>query len=534
MPGEETASGVTVGALERFGARVIFGMPGMWSLPLYESLSSSKIRHVLMRHEQFAAYAADGYARASGRLGFCIGTSGQGAVNTAAGIAVPFRDHSPVLAVTAQIPTYEIGKGWIEDLDLQAVFRPVTKFTAEVSAESAYDTLAEAYRVSLEGCPGPVHVSIPADVQRSPSRIRDYLPVIQRVEPDPSAVEAAAEAISISRSPLILAGWGAVHSGASDAVLRLAEAIPAPVATSMMGRGIIPEDHPLALGPAGRRGTAPANSALRSCDLLLALGCSLSRLTVDVNAGIRCRVIQVDAEERNFSPLASIRVLGDVALFAEALLPKMRAPGRRTGPVRPGEAAVPAPGSGPSGGMGRGPAFAKALASVPGVFVLDIGEHTIWMISALRAKRPREILLSGNMSAMGFALPAAIGAKLARPESRVIAAVGDGGFQMTAPELSTMKENGISVAVCVFNNRCLGLIRRLQEKAYGRTFGVDYFSPPDYVKLAEAYGVRGIRAESPGDVAGALRVVDEPLVIEMPVPAEEGVDVPKPAIFDNK
>jgi len=533
LPGEETASGVTVGALERFGAKVIFGMPGMWSLPLYDSLSSSKIKHILMRHEQFAAYAADGYARASGRLGFCIGTSGQGAVNTAAGIAVSFRDHSPVLAVTAQVPTYEIGKGWIEDLDLQAIFRPVTKFTAEVSAESAYDTLAEAYRVSLEGCPGPVHVSIPADVQRAPSRARDYLPAVQRVDPAPSAVESAAEAISISKSPLILAGWGAIHSGASEAVLRLAEAIPAPVVTSLMGRGIIPEDHPLALGPAGRRGTAAANSALRSCDLLLALGCSLSRLTVD--AGVRCRVIQADVEVKNFSPLASIRVLGDAALFAEALLPKIRALGRRTGPLRRWEAGIPAQGlgSGPAGGSGRGPAFAKALASVPGVFVLDIGEHTIWMISALRAKRPREILLSGNMSAMGFALPAAIGAKLARPESRVIAAVGDGGFQMTAPELSTMKENGICVAVCVFNNRCLGLIRRLQEKAYGRTFGVDYPSPPDYAKLAEAYGVRGIRAESPGDVADALRAVDEPLVIEMPVPGEEGADVPKPAIFDK-
>lgn len=253
---ETKTADVVVKALERLGFDLAFGMPGMWSLPLYNALSASNIRHILVRHEQHAAYAADGYARASGRAGLCLGTAGPGAVNIASGIAVPFKDHSPVLAITGHVPTYEHGRGWIEDLDLRAVFSPLTKFAAIISDPSeAYDTVCRAYVSSLEGCPGPSYVGMPGDIQKKPSKDKGYLPTIPTLPPDAKSIELVAELIRESAHQVILAGWGAVLSNASELIIRFAEAIGAQVATSMMGRGIIPEDHPLSLGPSGRRGT---------------------------------------------------------------------------------------------------------------------------------------------------------------------------------------------------------------------------------------------------------------------------------------
>ncbi len=525
-PPPPTASEVIVRALERFGLRVAFGIPGMWSISIYDALRDSGIRHVLVRHEEFAAYAADGYARASGRPGLCLGTAGPGAINIAAGLAVPFRDHSPVLAVTGQVPTTERGMGYIEDMDLQSVFAPVTKYTSEASPASAYDCIASAYVSSLEGCPGPAHVSIPGDVQRSPSRERDYVPSIQRPEPDPQAVEAVLEAVAGSSRPLILAGWGAILSGASEGVTRLAEEMPCYVATSYMGRGAVPEDHPLALGVAGRRGTAAANAALSGSDLIIALGCRLSNLTV-YRSRITARVIQVDSEEKNYSPRASLRVKSDVSAFVDSLLPRLKGSGRE--PPPPAERV---PGSAPpSSAMD----YAKAIASAgDAIYSIDIGQHTVWLMDSLLVRKPRHVLLSGNMSAMGFSLPAGMGAKLARPGEKVIAVMGDGGFQMTAAELSTLRENNIALAVCVFNNRSLGMIRQLQERVYGRAHGVDYTAPPDYVKLAESHGVRGTRAASPSDISEALRHFDEPLVIEIPIPPSEGVEMASNRITDGE
>jgi acetolactate synthase-1/2/3 large subunit len=516
-----------VQALEGLGAEVAFGMPGMWSLPIYDALSASGIRHVLVRHEQNAAYAADGYSRASGKFGLCVGTSGPGAVNIAAGLAAPFRDHSAVIALTGQVPSDEIGRGMIEDMDLQSLFRPVTKSTAQISEpSSAYDTIAEAYRTSLEGCPGPSHISIPGEIQKRPSQMKGYVPVLSMPEPDPASVDQSVELIASSRAPLILSGWGAVLSGAGEGISRLAEFTSAPVATSYMGRGIVPEDSPFALGPAGRRGTGAANTALNSCDLLIALGCRLSDLTID-RAKLTSKVIQVDLEPTNFSRLASLRVRSDVSLFLDAVLPRLKIQKRGATWAEKGATA--------RGAESHAIEMARAITSYSdSIFAVDIGLHTVWTLGSLTANSPRSILFSGNLSAMGFSLPAAMGAKMAKPDRRVIAVTGDGGFQMNAPELSTMKENGIAVAVCVFNNRTLGMIRQLQERIYGRTFGVDYTDPPDYVKLAEAHGVRALKAGSPSDITDALRIVDEPIVIEIPVAKDEGIPLLNPKVLDYK
>jgi len=517
------ASDAAVNCLERLGATVAFGIPGMWSLPIYESLASSSIRHVLVRHEEYASYAADGFARASGRFGLCVGTSGPGAVNLAAGLAVPYRDHSPVLAITGQVPTNELGRGWIEDMDLLSLFKPVTKSTVQLmDAASAHTAVADSYKAAMEGCPGPAHVCIPGDVQKQPSPIKKYTPELSKPDADPAMVTAVIAALRASKAPAIIAGWGAIQSGASEQVLKLAERLSAPVATSYMGRGIIPEDHPLAVGPAGRRGTASANRALSGCDLLISLGCRLTNMTTAGSTMVGT-VVQVDIEPKNFTPLASIRVASDVSAFLDDLLTRVPATGRS-----PWLAPVEEP---PDCSVAN--EFAKAIASFRDATVtVDIGQHTVWTMASLRPSRPRGVLISGNLSAMGYALPAAIGAKLAQPARKVIAVMGDGGFQMSCSELSTAKENGLAIAFCVFNNRALGLIKQLQETVYGRTYGVCYSDPPDYVKLAEAHGIRAVRAEEPAQAQEALSTFDEPVVVEMPLPPGSGVTLGRPRVLD--
>jgi acetolactate synthase-1/2/3 large subunit len=526
---ETKTADVVVKALERLGFDLAFGMPGMWSLPLYNALSASNIRHILVRHEQHAAYAADGYARASGRAGLCLGTAGPGAVNIASGIAVPFKDHSPVLAITGHVPTYEHGRGWIEDLDLGAVFSPLTKFAAIISDPSeAYDTVCRAYVSSLEGCPGPSYVGIPGDIQKKPSKDKGYLPTIPTLPPDAKSIELVAELIRESAHQVILAGWGAVLSNASELIIRFAEAIGAQVATSMMGRGIIPEDHPLSLGPSGRRGTPSANRALSECDLLLALGCRLTNLTIG-DLRLNCKIVQVDVEEGNFSPLATVRVKSDVSLFMEALIPKFR---NRFHSKVNRDVALPET---QSGANETAKGYAHALARLSeATFTVDIGQHTIWIMQALKVKRPRQLIFSGNLSAMGYSLPAAIGVKMADPHRKVIAVMGDGGFQMSSSELSTIKENNLAIGICVFNNKSLGLIRQLQEVAYQKSYGVDYSAPPDYLKLADAYGIEGLLVSDPADLEKALQTIREPVLIEVPIPRSAGVDLSKPRILEDK
>ncbi|MBC7113242.1 MAG: thiamine pyrophosphate-binding protein [Candidatus Methanomethyliales bacterium] len=520
---------VVVKALERLGFDLAFGMPGMWSLPLYNAISTSNIRHILVRHEQHAAYAADGYARASGRVGLCLGTAGPGAVNIASGIAVPFKDHSPVLAITGQVPTYEQGRGWIEDLDLRAIFSPLTKFAAIISDPSeAYDVVCRAYISSVEGCPGPSYVGIPGDIQKKPSKDKGYLPTVSLLPPEPRSIELVAELIRESARPVILAGWGAVLSNASELIIQLAETIGAQVATSMMGRGVIPEDHPLSLGPAGRRGSPSANYALSGCDLLLALGCRLTNLTLG-DLRLNCKIIQVDVEESNFSPLATFKVKSDVSLFIETLIPKFR--GRSHSPVNK-TAVLPET---QSGANGIAKEYAHALARLSeATFTVDIGQHTIWLMQALRVKRPRQVIFSGNLSAMGYSLPAAMGVKLANPDRKVVAVMGDGGFQMSSSELSTIEENNLAIGICVFNNQSLGLIRQLQEVAYQKPYGVDYSAPPDYLKLADAYGIEGVLVSDPADLEEVLQTIREPVLIEIPIPRSAGVDLSKPRILEDK
>lgn len=510
---------VVISTLEKFGMEVAFGMPGMWSLPIYEALSNSKIKHILMRNEQFAAYASDGFARASGKIGLCIGTAGQGAVNLASGLTAPFKDNSPVISITSHVPTYEQGKGWIEDLDLNSIFSSVTKFYAQINDSfEAYNILCKAYLACLEGCPGPSCIIIPGDIQKKPSTILNYFPIPKKVVPNSESMDLVLRELTNSKFPLILAGRGTVLSNSSELLMRFAELTGIPLVTSMMGRGIIPESHPLCLGPVGRRGFKEANQALSNCDLLLVLGCRLSNMTIG-KIDLKCKVIQVDVEEKNFSPIADIRVKGDASIFLELMINKLNK-------IKKDNVF--------NKSNGESIAYAKAIAnSKDAIFTLDIGQHTIWLLKALRIENPRQLIFSGGMSSMGFSIPAAIGAKIALPNKKVISVVGDGGFQMSSPELSTIRENNLAIAICLFNNKSLGLIRQIQSIVYKKVFGVDYSNPPDYLKLAEAYGIDAISVKNPEEVNNILSNIKEPILIEIPISKEEGVELTKPRILEE-
>lgn len=514
------AAEVIISTLEKLGMEVAFGIPGMWSLPIYEALSNSKIKHVLMRNEQFAAYASDGFARASGKIGLCIGTAGQGAVNLAAGLAAPFKDNSPVISIASHVPTYEQGKGWIEDLDLNSIFSSVTKFYVQVNDSfEAYNMLCRAYLACLEGCPGPSCVILPGDVQKKPSIILNYFPVPRRIIPDTESIELVMKELENSEYPLILAGRGAILSNSSDVLKRFIELTGIPLVTSMMGRGIIPESHPLCLGPVGRRGFKEANQALSNCDLLLVLGCRLSNMTIG-KIDLKCKVIQVDVEERNFSPIANVKVKGDASIFLELMIKRLQGIKKRSAFNKSND--------------DDSIAYAKAIANFrDAIFTLDIGQHTIWLLKALRIENPRQLIFSGGMSSMGFSIPAAIGAKIALPNKKVISVVGDGGFQMSSPELSTIRENDLPIAICLFNNRSLGLIRQIQSIVYKKVFGVDYSNPPDYLKLAEAYDISAVSVRSPEEIINVLESVREPVLIEIPISRDEGVELTKPRIMEE-
>ena len=493
----------------------------MWSIPIYEALASSKIKHILVRHEQNAVYAADGYARSSGNIGLCFGSAGQGAINIASGIVTPFKDHSPVLSITSHIPTYEQGKDWIEDIDLSAIFSPITKFFAQINDPSkAYEILCNAYLSCIEGCPGPSHIVIPGDIQRRTSLDLGYIPIPRKIKPKEEDIKIVIKKILNAKFPLILAGRGCILSNSSNLLLKFIESTGIPIVTSMMGRGIIPEDYPLCLGPIGRRGFEKANKALSQCDLLLVLGCRLTNMTIG-NIDLKCEIIQIDIEEKNFSSITNIKIKSDISLFLEAINAEITNINKKfilSIEKSYGEDTID---------------YAKAIASFSdAIFTIDIGQHTIWILNAIIAKKPRQIIFSGNMSSMGFSIPAAIGAKLANPNEKVISIVGDGGFQMSSSELATIKENNIPIIICLFNNRSLGLIRQIQEIVYGRTFGVDYSNIPDYLKLAEAYGINAIRIDNPKEIIEVINKANEPTLIEIPISKEEKVKITRPRILE--
>ncbi|MDR7438314.1 MAG: biosynthetic-type acetolactate synthase large subunit [Armatimonadota bacterium] len=528
---------VVVQLLEELGVRWIFGIPGGASLPLYDALYDAHgIQHVLVRHEQVAAHAATGYARASGEVGVCTATSGPGATNLVTGLADAFMDSAPVLVITGQVVRPNIGTDAFQEADVTAITMPVTKHNYLVMDPAELPrVMREAYYLCRAGRPGPVLVDIPRDVLqaeiptellRAPFEPR-YQPIL---DGDPARIAEAAEAISRSRRPILYVGGGA--QGASEPLARLARRCRIPVTVTLMGKGAFDETDPLCLGMLGMHGTAYANYAINEADLVIAVGARFDdRVTgrlKDFCPHARFIHIDIDPSEIGKNKPAHIPIVGDARRVLEALEPLVQPPDleawwrqieewRTRYPLRwrPGRMLKPQQVIETIYQATRGEALV----------VTDVGQHQMWTAQYYKCRRPRQFITSGGLGAMGFGFPAAMGAQFARPDDLVIAIVGDGGFQMTVQDLITAVEWRLPLKIYVINNGAHGMVRQWQQLFYNERYSHVFLRNPDFARVAEAFGAVGIRVETEEQMHAAiqrsLEVQDRPVVVDFIVDPEE-------------
>ncbi|MDI3480526.1 MAG: acetolactate synthase large subunit [Tepidanaerobacteraceae bacterium] len=515
---EISSAEALIRSLEIEGVSVVFGYPGGAILPVYDSLfHSKKIKHILTRSEQAAAHAASGYARVSRKVGVCMATSGPGATNLVTGIATAYMDSVPIVAITGQVATSLIGRDVFQEVDITGATAPFTKHNYLVKkAEDVPRIVKEAFYIASTGRPGPVLIDLPKDVAETriefkyPEQVvlRGYKP---KTNGHPLQISRAAEAINKAQRPVICAGGGVNSAGAEEELLKLAEKAHIPVATSLMGIGAFPEDHPLSLGMLGMHGTPYANIAVTESDLIIAAGARFGdRLTGRV-AGFapNAKIIHIDIDPaeigKNVKP--DIPIVGDVKLvLAEILkevypkqptewnsriaeLKKKTISYDRTSRLCPQE-------------------VIEALSAKTGgdaIITTEVGSHQMWVAQLYKFTKPRTFISSGGLGTMGYGLPAAIGAKFAKPDKNVINICGDGSFQMNMAELATAVENNLSLKMILFNNRGLGLVRQLQEFYCEKRYSQVHFGfVPDFVKLAESYGIKARRIDSREELDGAL------------------------------
>jgi acetolactate synthase-1/2/3 large subunit len=531
-------------ALTRQGVDTVFGYPGGAILPAYDAMLDYDVHHVLVRHEQGAAHMADGYARASGRVGVCVATSGPGATNLVTGIATAMMDSSPIVCITGQVPTAGIGKDAFQETDVTGVTLPITKHNYLVTrAEDIASTIRQAFYVASSGRPGPVLVDITKDAQQqsidfvwseAPIRLPGYRPELRAL---PAEFERAAELINRARRPLILAGQGVIMSGATGELLDFAQKAQVPVALTLLGLGGFPANHPLCLGMMGMHGEAWVNSAIQNADLLLAFGMRFDdRVTGNLATyarNARKIHVEIDPAEINKNVAADVALVSDLREALALLLPRVEQGDRRDWLAYideiKGDSAVRDIQSLPDNGHLYAAHVISDLCRITrgnAIVVTDVGQHQMWAAQYYKHNNPRSLITSGGLGTMGFALPAAIGARFARPDDEIWVIAGDGGFQMTACELSTCAQEGIDLNIAIINNGYLGMVRQWQEFFYDRRYAATPIRSPDFVKLAEAHGLAGIRVESRGELeqlVGQARTARGTVLVDFRVEQEDSV-----------
>ncbi|MFA5316193.1 MAG: biosynthetic-type acetolactate synthase large subunit [Dehalococcoidales bacterium] len=527
-------------SLLKEGVEVIFGFPGGTVLPLYDVLPQySGLRHILVRHEQGAAHAADGYARATGKVGVCVATSGPGATNLVTGIANAYLDSVPVVAITGQVARSFIGKDGFQEVDITGITLPITKHNYQVhDTGKIAATVKEAFYLARTGRPGPVLIDIPRDVLAElaefhyPAKIDlpGYRPTLQG---HPSQVKKAAKLIGEAKQPLILAGRGVHISGAYEELKKLAETAQIPVITTMLGISCFPESHVLSYGWPGMHGMAYANLALNDADLLIAVGMRFDdRVTGKVSAfAPKARVIHIDIDpaEIGKNVRVDVPIVGDIGTVLKALNKQIAIAEhldwlkqldywrtKHPNEVRDCSSLIPQ-------------YVVRSIYEATGgeaIITTGVGQNQMWAAQHYVFDKPNTFITSGGLGTMGFGLPAAMGAKVGCPGSAVWCIDGDGSFQMTIQELATLVQDDIAVKIAVLNNGYLGMVRQWQELFYKKNYVATPLTCPDFVKIAEAYCMPGLRVEHREEVVAAIEqamAYDGPFLIDFRVEPEENV-----------
>ncbi|PYG85747.1 acetolactate synthase large subunit [Ruminiclostridium sufflavum DSM 19573] len=534
-----TGAQVLVKSLELEGISTIFGYPGAAISPFYDALLDSKLKHILTRNEQGAAHGASGYSRVTGKTGVCVSTSGPGATNMITGIATAYSDSIPLVAITGQVQLDLIGRDVFQEADITGATEPFCKHNYLVKDINQLPRIIkEAFHIAASGRPGPVVIDVPIDIQtqtvefKYPQEveIRGYKP---NYKGHPQQIKKIAEAVSKAKSPLICAGGGVISAKASEVLTKLAERCGIPVVTTLMGIGAIPGSHSLNLGMLGSHGVYSANYAVNNTDLLILIGARVGDRALGTAGKIaqKAKIIHIDIDPAEIGKNVSttIPVVGDVRLVLEALLEIVKAgeteqwvsmvkeiKEKRKKPVDSQTNNV-----NPRLIIDR---LSQKL-DVDAIMATEVGQNQIWAANNFRAGKPGTFITSGGLGTMGYGLPAAIGAKLGKPESTVVVVGGDGSFQMSMPELGTIKQEEIGIKIIILNNSRLGMVRELQKNRHnGRYSQVFLDCNPDFVKLAEAYGFNAERITNNTQIDSALDrflADDRTYILECVVDSEE-------------
>lgn len=525
--------------LEDKNVDTMFGYPGGQVIPIFDEILESSVRNVLVRHEQCAAHMADGYARATGRPGVCLATSGPGATNLVTGVATAFADSSPMLVLTGQVATKSLGLGAFQEVDAFSLMMPVTKHNFRVlSLDSLPEAITKGWKISQTGRQGPVHIDLPVDTMNSEIEdesilMKDFS--IKAVAEDLSGIDTAVSWIKGAKRPVILSGGGVVSSGASAEVTKFAEMLRAPVIMPLLGLGTVPADHPLSLGSVGMHGRMCSLSALKESDLIIAVGTRFSDRTHSFHSQMAkdCRIIQIDVDSVEFDKhdQTSVNILADAKKALTLMMKKLGSvPEHKDwcNSVREFKRRCAC-----DNDFDQSPILPQRIMKEINnildkdtIITTDVGQNQMWAMHHLKIQRPRQLITSGGFGTMGFGFPAAIGAKVACPEKKVMTITGDGGLLMVIQELATAVGEDIPVVICLLNNGWLGMVKQWQNLFWDDHYSGTqlYSSNPDFVKVAEAFGAKGMHVEKASELKDAFKTAfesDRPFLIDIKVDPEE-------------